>query len=161
MARSCVPAAALCALAGAPAGAQKVARYEQDGWALNVRHDDFTGLTSCSMLSTDRRIVVQPAAIGFRFAKGSDTFHAWYQVDGAAAQRWQDMYSALIMADADIDGPGLDDPTGGVMWLPTELVRTAREVTVRLHDRGDARMFRLQGLDPMLAAADRLGCPIK
>lgn len=56
--------------------------------------------------------------MGFLVGKGHDTRMAWYRIDDGAPVRWQDRTAALIAADVEIDGPALDNPTGGWVWIP-------------------------------------------
>ena len=123
-----------------------------------MRHDRFADRQHCSLASPRDRVVYQPHAVGYRFAKRRDTLDAWYRVDGGAPRRWQDRYPALIAAGAQIDGPGLDDPTGGTVWIPVDEVRDARIVTIRLAASARLRAFRMRGFTSMLDAARRLGC---
>lgn len=134
-----------------------LARYEADGWRLTVRHDGFTGQVACQLQSADRRMRYQPGAIGFVSGQ-RDTIHAWYRLDGGAAYRWQDRYPALVAAGVMTDGPGLDDPTGGIVWLPEEDLRRVASVAIRTNPKRRVRTFALRGAATMIAAARRLGC---
>ncbi len=110
------------------------------------------------MRSSDGRMTYQPGAIGFRFGHRRDTLDAWYRLDTGPALRWRDSYPALIATGVAIDGPGLDNPTGGIVWLPEADAIHASEVTVRPTRKARAQTFRLGGFASLVDAARRLGC---
>jgi len=145
------------ALGMSPAAA-KIDRIRSDGWTLKVRHDPFTGEVRCALAAPHHHMLYQPGAIGFRFGKRRDTQPAWYRVDGGVAVRWQDRMSTLVGAGVALDGPGLDNPTGGWVWIPLAEVEQAHSVAIRARNHGRVRTFRLAGFDAMLAGAKRSGC---
>ena len=146
------------ALASAAAARDRVDRYGIDGWIVTVRQDAFTGSIACYMHSADRRMTYLPGAVGFAFGRRRDTLRAWYRLDGGPALRWQDRYPALSASGAAIDGPGLDDPTGGIVWLPEGDLAGVREVAIRPTVQSRVRVFRLRGFAELAGAARRLGC---
>lgn len=149
-------------LVGAGIGsARTVDRYAANGWQLTIRHDAFADRVSCTLRSHDRRILFQPGAVGFRFRRRRDTLGAIYRIDGGAPRRWQDAYPQLITNGVDVEGPGLDDPTDGVVWVPIDELRGTRIVAVRANGRHDGRIFALRGFEAMRDAAQRLGCRSK
>lgn len=145
------------AIASSPAAA-KIEHYRDGGWDLHIRHDGFTGQTRCLLASTNRHLRYQPGAIGIRMGKHRNTLTAWYRVDNGAPVRWQDRTAALIGAGVAIDGPGLDNPTGGWIWIPLAEVEQAQSIAVRPDEHRRVRRFVLGGFAPMLEAARRLGC---
>ena len=148
----------LLALGQAPAFASDLNHYRSDGWSLAVRHDRFIGQIRCRLASSNHRLRYQPGAVGFFAGKHRDTLTSWYQVDDGAPVRWQDRTAALIAASVEIDGPALDNPTGGWLWIPISEVAQARTVAVRIGDHGHVHRYALAGFTPMLDAARRLGC---
>lgn len=151
-------AVACVSFAGPVIARDRVDRYGIDGWIVTLRHDGFTGLVACTMHSSDGRMVYQPGAIGLRFGHRRDTLEAWYRFDAGPALRWRDRYPALITAGVAIDGPGLDNPTGGIVWLPEADVARVAEVTIRPTRKARLRTFHLGGFAPLRDAARRLGC---
>lgn len=147
----------LLAFGMAPAGA-KIEQYRSGGWDLSIRHDHFSGQTRCLLVSVDHRMRFQPGAVGFRLGKRRDTLSAWYRIDDGAPVRWQDRTAALVGAGVAIDGPGLDNPTGGWVWIPISEAEDAKVVAIRSKERARVRRFHLGDFAPMLAAAHRLGC---
>lgn len=156
-AASSVALGALLTLGIAPATAE-VERFRGDGWSLRVQHDRLTGQTRCVLASTNRHLRYQPGAIGFLAGRRQNTLAAWYQVDDSAPVRWQDRTASLIAADVAIDGPGLDNPTGGWVWIPVSEIERARTVVIRAGDHGRIHHFAIAGFAPMLDAARRVGC---
>jgi hypothetical protein len=136
----------------------KVERFAKGGWKLIVRHDSFADQMHCRLYTKDHAILFQPAAVGFRFGSRRDTLDAWFRIDGGAPVRWQDRYPALVATGAQIDGPGIDNPMGGIVWLPIDDVRAAHMVTIRASGNGKGHRFRMRGFAAMLDAAQRLGC---
>lgn len=148
---------AMLALGVVPVRAD-VDRYRDDGWDLGIDHDRFSGLTRCALSSSNHRIRYQPGAIGFRVATHRDTLRSWYRVDDGPAVRWQDRTAELIAKGVSIDGPGLDDPTGGWVWIPLPEVERSNLVMVRAGDADRPRRYRMRGFIAMLEASHRLGC---
>jgi hypothetical protein len=149
---------AYVSLAGPVVARDRVDRYGIDGWIVTLRHDGFTGLVTCTMRSSDGRMLYQPGAIGFQLGRRRDTLDAWYRLDVGPALRWRDRYPALIAADVAIDGSGLDNPTGGTVWLPEADVARVQEVTIRSTRKARPQTFHLGGFAPLRDAAQRLGC---
>lgn len=145
------------ALALSPASAHKQ-RLRGGDWVLAIRHDDFTGRSRCELASHNHRMHYEPGAIGFRVGKRRDTLAAWYRVDGGVPVRWQDRTAALIGAGVAIDGPDLDNPTGGWVWIPLTEVEQAHDVAIRASDHSHVRNFRPAGFATMLVEARRSGC---
>lgn len=142
---------------GSPANAE-LQHFRDGGWDLRIEHDTFTGQTRCALGSVNRHFRYQPGAVGFRMGKHRDTLSAWYRIDEGAPARWQDRTASLIGAGAVIDGPALDNPTGGWVWIPVSEVETAKVVSIRVKDKASVRRYRIGGFAPMLYAARRLGC---
>jgi hypothetical protein len=157
VASSLVLAGGLCCVEQA-AAANRVEQYKSDGWRVSARHDVFAGTTRCFIRSINHHIVYQPGALGFRFHRHRDTLDTWYRIDGGAPLRWQDRYPTLIASGAQIDGPALDNPTGGIVWLPIADLKDAKTVTVRTSGRGNGHAYALRGFPRVLDAARRLGC---
>lgn len=150
--------AASLMLAREPALAATKERSSLDGWVLTVRDDRFADRVHCDLFASSHKLQYQPHAVGFRLGHHRDTLSAWYRVDGGPAIRWQDRTAALIATGAQIDGPGLDNPTGGWVWIPLEDVRQARNVAIRAGEQGHIHHFQMKGLAAMLDAAPRHGC---
>ncbi len=137
----------------------RIDRYGMDGWAVTLRHDAFTGQLECNMHSDDGRMLYQPSAVGFRFRHSRrDTLDAWYRLEDGPAQRWRDRFPTLIAAGVAIDGPGLDDPTDGIVWLPEADVSAVNEVTIRPTRKARPQTFHLGDFAALANAVRRLGC---
>ena len=90
--------------------------------------------------------------------KRRSTLAAWCRVYDEAPVRWQNRTAGLIGTGVAIDGPGVDNPTGGWVWIPVSEVEGARTVAIRARRRGHIRHFRVGDFAPMLDAVHRLGC---
>lgn len=144
--------------AGSSPAAAKVERFRDGGWDLSIRRDAFTGQARCALASVNRHFRFQPGAVGIRVGKRRDTLSAWYRIDDGAPVRWQDRTASLIGAGAAIDGPALDNPTGGWVWIPLSEIENATVVSIQVKERAPVRRYRIGGFAPMLGAARRLGC---
>ena len=135
-----------------------VRRYAQDGWTLTISEDTFSRVTTCSLVGRHMRF--QSGAIGFdtRTTEGID--EDWYAIDGASPRPWRDVYPDLLAAGVRLETGGIDNPTDGIVWLPTEAVSSAHSVRVEASTSSGRRLrvFRLGGFALMHAAALRLGC---
>jgi hypothetical protein len=145
------------ALVGSVASGQ-TNQFRLGKWDLTIGHDHFTGKTNCSLSSSDRRLAYQPGAIGFLVGKRVDTASAWFRVDAGPPIRWQDREAGLISSGVEIDGPGIDNPTGGWVWIPVGEVDRASLVIIRPSERGRIREFRIGSFAAMKEIATRLGC---
>ena len=125
-------------------------------WRLAVETGKFSRDIRCRLRA--KRMVYVPDAIGFRFGSGLDTTDAWFSVDGGEPSRWRDVLPELVRLGVAIDGPNLDAPTGGVVWIPAALVEDA--TTVRIQPRPDRkpRVFRLHGFAGLREIARAKGC---
>jgi hypothetical protein len=149
----------LLALSILPAAPRAYAHqhFKKDGWDLKIQHDGFAGRTYCQLKARGGKLLFQPGAIGFRLGR-LETLKARYRVDNGSPIRWQDREPALIATGVAIDGPALDNPTGGWVWIPTEEVKSAHVVAIRADDHKPIRHFRMGGFADMLGTARRLGC---
>ena len=152
--------AVLCLSAGSAGARTDITkqRFAADGWSLVMYSDSFARQTHCRLRSADKRILYQPNALGFAFSRSRNTLGAWYRIDDHASVRWQDRYPTLVSSGAVIENGGLDNPTGGIVWIPIEEVAGANSVWVRPGGNGKEHNFRLTGFSRMRDAARRLGC---
>ena len=148
----------LLLFAGSADASQTDKRFQANGWLLQIHLDRFTARSRCVLASANHRLRYQPGAIGFLLGKRRDTLGAWYKVDGGVPVRWQNRTAALVASGVAIDGPGLDNPTGGWVWIPVSEVDQATSVAIRGDDKGRVHRFRVSGFEAMLDASRRLGC---
>lgn len=140
-----------CALAQAASAKPEV-------WQLKVVRDTFTDKTDCQLRTRDGLIRFQPGAIGFLFPHRRDTLAAWYRIGDGAPVRWQDRYATLVAAGVHVVGPGLDDPTSGIVWIPQTELASARSVSIRLGAKDRPRSFMLEPITSSIADAETRGC---
>ncbi len=129
-------------------------RYAEGGWKLTIRRDNFTGITSCRL--TGKNMRYQRGALGFATGIHADLAGAWYRIDAAAPARWQDLYPGLVAAGVSMETGGIDDPHGGIVWLPIELAGHAREVAIHMGRK--TRHYQVGGFAALREAAPHLGC---
>jgi hypothetical protein len=158
MGRIGIAVCAMLAYCCASAVAAHEERFQSAGWTLSVNRDAFTQEVRCALGAVDHRLTFQPGAIGFRFGHRRDTLEAWYRIDDGQPVRWQDRITVLTAAGVEIDGPAMNNPTGGWVWIPAGELQHADRVAIRLHDKAKVRLFRLRGFEAMFDAARRLGC---
>ena len=136
--------------------------YNHQGWQISIRRDGFTGQTHCRLyrLKTLRqgRVTYAQHTLGFELGAKIDASRAWYILDNGPAKRWQDLYPGLAAARVPLEGPGLLNPTGGVVLIPLDQLADARVVTIRADEKTSPQRFELKGLAEALAAARLKGC---
>jgi hypothetical protein len=128
------------------------------GWVIALREDAFAGTTRCIMRSDRPAMLYQRGAVGFVFPRHTDTSGALYRIDGGLALPWRDRLPDLIAAGAAIDGPALDDPTGGIVWLPEADVLAAHNIAIRPKPADIPRAFAVTGLAAAIASARARDC---
>ena len=136
-------------------------RYSVAGWLLEARTDPFTQVTRCRIanrLGGGSDATATPAAFTFRFARRMDTSDAWYRIDAGPPHPWRDLSAELIDAGAMGDAERLDNPSGGMVLVPTSELSHAQAITIRPAQRAVPRRFDLRGAWPLLAAAATLNC---
>ena len=57
-----------------------------------------------------------------------------------------------------VDGPGLDNPTDGVVWIPIAELANVRHVWIRPNTRHPPTKFIMEGLAAVLLRARTRGC---
>jgi len=149
---------ALVALATQVPRHARVDRYAAGGWTLRVVRDAFTDVRTCDLRSLHPAMIYRAGAIAFAFRSRMGTEEAWYRLDGANPVRWADRIPMLTAMGVPIDQGGLENPTGGLVWIPAGELRSTNEIQIRPRPGSSVKRFRLGGFAPMLAAARRLGC---
>lgn len=127
-------------------------------WRLRIERNRFSGEIQCRLRFHDKSIVYASHALGFRFSKHLNTSRATYRIDGEPVKRWRDDLPELVDLGAPIDGPRLDNPTGGTVWIPVAKLQDANRVTIQPRPNRHPVVFRLRGFSGLLAIAQAQGC---
>jgi len=127
-------------------------------WQLRIERNRFSGNIACRLRSRDHHGVYAGRAIGFRLGKHMDTTLATYRLDGGPAHEWRDQLPELIRLGTPIDGPGLDDPTGGFVWLPLSILRDVSRIAIQGRPDRRPEAFHLRGFAGLHDTARTRGC---
>jgi hypothetical protein len=133
-------------------------RIELGDWELRVSRNLFSGEVACRLNSRDNRVTYQGQALGFRFSKTVNTASAAYRIDGGSPRFWRDDLPALTRLATPIDGPGLDNATGGIVWIPASALSSANRVAIQPRPERRVRDFHLRGFAGLLTIARQRGC---
>ena len=149
--------------AAAPFGTQArqvdVSSVRKADWTLNIRRDNFTKTTTCSLKT--RSVEFHNGVVIFRLGVSVDTDDAWFRIDDGPARG----VSETVRQDQQLGyfsghGP-IDNPSGGEVALPRSYLDGAKRVTIRATPRSTPRLFDLTALPDALAAAKAGGCPVE
>ncbi len=135
--------------------------YGEGDWRLTVIADTFTHQVRCTLENHNGRnpdITAVPGALAFRVGRGLDTSDAWYKIDNWPARPWRDMRAELIATGALAQSERLDNPSGGLVQIPLEALKTANTVTILPHRRTHLRVFVLAHVEELFNAARAFRC---
>ena len=118
----------------------------------------FSGEIACRLRARDGRAEYAGHAVGFRFKTRSDVAGAVYRVDGGPPRAWRDDRAALIILGAPLDFGGMDNPSGGVVWLPLSVLADANAVMIQPRPDRGARTFHFRGLKGLHQLGLEQGC---
>lgn len=134
----------------------QVHRYGLEGWVIETRFDRFTHQTTCKL--TRRGLTVQDGRVAFRFGDKADTSQAYYRLDDSPAVPVRGEVDTAHAFAIDLDRAPLANPSYGEVVLPLARLRTVQRVAIRLDDRRQPVVFKLNGLGGALRSAAGLGC---
>lgn len=127
-------------------------------WRLDVAVNHFSGSLICRLRSRRGRMRYQAGAVGFAFNKGWHVGDATYRIDNGVSRSTRADFAALIARAAPIDSGSMDNPSGGVVWIPYDDLAHAISVTIQARPDRQPRTFRLTGLKGLYATAVARGC---
>jgi len=154
--------ASMAAMAFAPALARVphgVARehYRQGDWRLDVSRDRFSGAVACRLRAHGGRQIYRAGAVGF--AVGAlDMTHAAYRIDGGDPVAARSNVPQLIAQHVPIELGGLDNPSGGYVWIPLDKLATADWVAIEPRPGARPKVVRLTGMIALHDLAVTHGC---
>ncbi len=128
-------------------------------WTVNIRHDNFTKTTTCSLKS--RAVDFHSGFVVFRLGPSVNTDGAFFRIDEGPARSIDE----TVRRDQQLGyfsgrGP-IDNPSGGEVALPRSDLDGAKQVTIRATPHSKPRLFDLTRLPDALAAAKAGGCPVE
>lgn len=134
-------------------------RFALDNWELRIQRNRFSGEVGCRLSARDHHGAYAGSAVAFYLGKHIDTTLATYRLDGGPALRWRDQMPELVRLGTPMDGPGLEDPTGGFVWLPLSTLQGVNRVVVQATPDRRPKAFLLRGFVQLLNFARSQGCP--
>jgi hypothetical protein len=139
-------------------GEVRVKHYQLKHWLIEVRSDQFTGKTVCTMDNHD--IAYDHGVVTFSFHHRVDTADAVYRIDHGPLQR-----AVLVAPEAAALGArlGTDNPTNpsdGRVPIPAAYLKTAASIAIKPNTHAQSRAFALNGFGDALAAIKGQGCDV-
>ena len=127
-------------------------------WKFHLTDDRFSGVKQCQI--TRGPIQVEKGFVRFQLGRSADSADAIYSIDGQPPQNWTVVSPELVKAGIDVEEDNLSNPSGGVVFLPLEMVRDAHEVRIRASGWVSPRIYKISGLPTSLDLAKEQGCDV-
>ncbi len=136
----------------------QASHQEVGGWRLDVKHDQFSGRTTCRLkrgpVTYERQVVT------FRFASWVDTANAEFRIDNGALQSVGSVAVEAAGLGARLRSDNSTNPSGGLVAIPSRLVANAGSVSIRPNPKRGHKDFVVKGLTGALAVAQQKGCDV-
>ena len=87
-----------------------------------------------------------------------DTSDAWYKLDDHPAKPWRDLRAELVAAGSLAEAERLDNPSGGRVVIPFDVLKGAMTVDVRPTRRASPHAVTIRPVWTAIASAEGLGC---
>jgi hypothetical protein len=137
----------------------------QGDWRLDLARDRFSGALACRLQTRDGKAIYRAGAVGFRFDHDWDVTGAVYRIDMGPVQTMRDDLPRLLALHTPIDSGSMDNPTGGIVWVPYEKLvspssdnKTPVAIAIEPQRGKGARLFRFRGLAALHDTAVAKGC---
>lgn len=134
----------------------KVHHYVTGGWRLTVGHDVFTDAIVCSLKTS--RMHYRSQTVIFHLKNGLETTHAFFKIDDEGARPVSDVFHDVEKNGFFPRRGWVDDPAGGDVALPADLLRDANTVEIRASPRSRPSVFRVSRFGDALDRAQSEGC---
>lgn len=141
-----------------PRGDVQASHYRLEGWRLDVRKDQFSGLTSCKLQRGD--VLLERGVAVFQFRRSVDTANALFRLDEGQPQTAGSVAVEAAGLGAQLRTGNLKNPSDGRVTIPYRVIGGARLVSIRPNPRTSHRDFNLVGLPAAVGAAQAQGCDI-
>lgn len=133
-------------------------RTEIGSWRLDVATNPFSGDVVCRLAERHGRAVYQQGAIGFRFPREWDVARAVYRPDGGAPRESRNDLPELVRLGTPIDTGGIDNSTGGTVWIPLSRLAHVNAVAIQPGPDRVQRVFHVGGFRTLYEDAVARGC---
>lgn len=129
-----------------------------DGWALEIARNPFSERQTCNLRATNNRAFYANGAAAFRFRPRWNVREAVYRLDGAAPRHNRNDVSPLLALKVPIDRGGMDNASGGLVWIPYDRLVAANQVTIQPQPGRKLTDFQFRGLRSLHDIAIARGC---
>jgi hypothetical protein len=131
--------------------------YHLDGWTVRVIWDRFTGAASCTVRKG--RVELIDDVLLFHSTSRVDTSDAVFRIDGGPARSVREATYADQRRGYYRNGGPLENPSAGLVALPSYYAANASWVYIRADVRRAPDGFDVRGLPQALALARSQKCP--
>lgn len=138
---------------------QGVARehYHKGDWQLEVARDRFSGSVACRLHAHGGQQVYRAGAVGFAVG-ARDAAGAAYRIDGGEPFAARGDLLQLIALHVPLERGGMDDPSGGFVWIPFDKLAKAKWVAIEPRPGARAKAVQLAGMEALHDLALTRGC---
>jgi hypothetical protein len=144
------------AIARVPHGVAHEHYYKGD-WRLDLSRDRFSGSVACRLRAHGGRQIYRAGAVGFD-VDAPDVMGAAYRIDGGDPIAARDDLPQLIAQHVPLERGGMDDPSGGYVWIPFNRLAKAGWVAIEPQPGARPKVVRLNGLVALHDLALQRGC---
>lgn len=138
----------------------KIVRTKQriGDWEVEISRDPFSERQACRLRAANHAAFYANGAVAFRFKSRGDLREAVYRVDGAAPRHSRDDLPQLLALKVPIDRGGMDNASGGLVWIPYDRLVEANQVTIQAQPNRKPSDFQFRGLRAPHDIAIARGC---
>jgi len=131
-------------------------RVSVAGWTLTTRTDAFGGEVRCDLRRG--RVSFARGALLISLGRKVSTFDAVYRIGGGPPRRSRDDAMEIAALGIALHNDNLDNPSGGLVRIPAQLVGDAYRITVEARPFVRPLAFTVAGLPAALQAEHAAGC---
>ena len=132
-------------------------RYHKGDWRLDVSRDRFTGSIACRLRAHGGRQIYRAGAVGFAVG-APNAMNAAYRIDGGDTVAARGDVLRLITQHVPLERGGMDDPSGGYVWIPFDRLDKATLVAIEPWPGARPKVVRLNGMVALHDLALTRGC---
>lgn len=131
--------------------------FHQGDWRLDISRDRFSGAIACRLRAHGGRQIFRAGAVGFAVG-APDMSRAAYRIDGGDPVAARGDVQQLIAQHVPMERGGMDDPSGGYVWIPFDKLDKARWVAIEPRPGARPKVERLTGMTALHDLALTHGC---